>query len=1081
MFDTAQDDAHALEARPPKGECEEVYAFPATSAQQRLWFLDQMDPGAATYNIPQALRLIGPLDIGALHRALRGLVERHEALRTTFAASENGVLQIVAPTLELPLPVTDLCHLPEGTRLQAALQLAAEEARRPFDLSRGPLLRVGLLVLGPADHVLLLNIHHIVCDGWSLGVLFRELGGLYRVQCGEAPALPEPAIQQADYAVWEVERLKSPELERQLDYWRKRLAGPLPHLELPADRRPAQRTSRGHCLRLRIEPALAEQLNLLARREGVSLFMLLLAAYQLWLSRLCGQNEVLVGSPVANRDRPELEAAVGFFTSTVVLRTDLSGDPPFVELLERVKEVVYGALACQEVPLDRIVQALHPDRTVGLSPLFQAMFALQRAPDSALDLPAVQVEPLEVHSGTAKFDVLLEVQEVGQALMCLFEYSTDLFEERTARRLLGYFVTLLQGIVQGPQRRLSELPLLTETERHQLIVQGTGISLPLPQVSVADLILTQARAAPERVAVESAGRHLSYGDLDRRSAQLAARLRAAGVGPNVLVGLYLERTPELLVALLGVLRAGGAYLPLDTAHPPDRITYILEDARAPVLLTEAALREALPAVGCRLVLVEEEGPAPDTWTDAQPGELAYTIYTSGSTGRPKGVQVPGRALLNFLLSMRREPGLGPEDRVLAVTTVSFDIAALELLLPLVVGGTVLLVDRDTASDGELLRRAIEDMRPTVMQATPATWRLLLEAGWRGGLRRALCGGEALPPALAEQLLPLVDELWNMYGPTETTVWSTCCRVTDPERIGLGRPIANTRIYLLDPHRQPVPDGVRGELYIGGAGVAHGYLNQPELTAERFLPDPFSPEPGARMYRTGDLCRRHPDGRIEYLGRNDHQVKVRGFRIELAEIEAALERHEAVREAVVVVRQDAPGDQRLVAYVVYGPQGGATPSELRSFLRKDLPDYMLPHLFVEMDRLPLGPSGKVDRRALPDPFGQAQRDDGYIPPRTPTEQLIARLFAEVLGVPRVGLHDNFFNLGGHSLLSVQLVHRIERETGRRLSPRALVFQNVGQIAAECDRAPTEQDQAERRDRSLLGALRDRLFNAGGEWT
>ena len=1059
------------------GDQDEVFAFPASFAQQRLWFLDHIDPGTAVYTIPQAFHLTGPLQIALLARALQEIVRRHESLRTTFGSTEGTPLQLVTASLQLDVPTLDLRHLPAAERRAEAQRLADQYAREPFKLESGPLLRAAVIVLDADAHVLLFNVHHIVCDGWSLALLFHELSELYRAfAAGEPSPLPDIPIQYPDYTLWQKEWLKGEELDRQLGYWREKLSGELPVLELPSFRgRPPRQTFQGGYIKFHISRELTDSVAALARREGISLYMTLLGAFKVLLHRLSGQPEILVGSPIANRDRAEIESAIGFYTNTVVFRTSLEGHPTFKTVLARIKENALGVYANQDVPLDRVVDAVHPERGSSHNPLFQVMFGFQKAPEAALALPGVQVTPLLVHSGTSKFDLLMEMQEIPAGMQCFLEYSLDLFDEATAARFIEHFRTLIEGIARDPEQAIDEIPLLTEPERHQIIVDWNATKADYPESScLHDLITAQAARTPDAIAVEFEASSLTYRELDRRSDLLSRYLRTLGVGPDVVVGVYLERSLDMVVGLLGILKAGFAYLPLDPAFPSDRLAYMVSDAKAPILLTQATLVASLPLHHARVVVLDtgwdqicacasaDAGGPPEH--PAGPSSLAYMIYTSGSTGKPKGVQIPHRAIVNFLTSMSREPGFAPGGKLLAVTTLSFDIAALELYLPLIVGGTVVLASRELAADGPALVAKLSSASVTMMQATPATWRMLLEAGFeKPAALTILCGGEAWPPGLSTQLLERSTHLWNMYGPTETTVWSTCHQVTGEGTLLIGRPIANTRTYVLDARLTPVPIGVTGELYIGGDGVAGGYFERPELTAEKFIPDPFRPEPGALLYKTGDLARYLPSGHLQFLRRNDNQVKVRGFRIELGEIEAVLAQHPAIRQPVVVVREDSSGDKRIVAYVVYRPDQTPTVSELRKFVRGLLPDYMVPHLFVDLEALPLTQNGKIDRRALPDPFQQTSAPaDEYVAPRTPMEVFVADLWRELLNVERVGLRDNFFDLGGHSLLSMQATYRIEKKTGRRLNPRSMVLQNLERVAAECSDEETVSAVAKARD-------------------
>ncbi|MCG8419701.1 MAG: amino acid adenylation domain-containing protein [Proteobacteria bacterium] len=1046
---------------------QEVFAFPASFAQQRLWFVDQVAPGTATYNIPQAFRMRGPVDLGVLERNLCDIVKRHEALRTVFNAEEGELMQVVDESRQLEVARIDLSDRPEAEREAEVLRLARQDATRPFDLSDDLLLRATLITLGEHDCVLILNVHHIVCDGWSLAIFFDELSQLYRAYAaGKSSPLPDVEIQYADYAIWQREWLQGEELDKQTAFWKEAMAGELPILELPGDHtRPPQHNFRGSQLRFHLDAETTDAIVALGRARGVSLFMTLMAAFKVFLHRISGQDDILLGSPIANRDRAEIEKAIGFYTNTIVFRSDLSGSPTFEELLGRVRDRALGVLANQDIPLEKVVEAVSPDRRSGDNPLFQVMFAVQKAPESAIDIAGVSVEALEVHSATSKFDILLEMQELSRGMQCLFEYNTDIFESSTAQRLIGHLQTLITALASDPGQSIDHVPLMNETEREQVVRGWNATDAEYDrEARLHDAFVAHAAEKPDAIAVEIGTDSLTYGQLDRRSNQLANHLQGLGVKAGELVGIFVDRSLDMMVGLLGVLKSGAAYLPLDPAYPPDRIGYMLSDSKARILLTQSHLVDELPPHETTVIKLDSDWEEIQKASDqtptcpSGPTDLAYQIYTSGSTGRPKGVQIPHRAVVNFLASMAREPGLESDDKLLAVTTLSFDISVLELFLPLSVGATVIVATRDEAVDGADLMERIERSGATVMQATPATWRMLIDSGWEKGSKlKVLCGGEALPPVLAGQLIERTAALWNMYGPTETTIWSSCWQVTDPERVMIGKPIANTQIYIVDRNLQPVPIGVAGDLYIAGDGLARGYHERPELTDERFVPNPFAD--GTRMYKTGDLARYQQDGAIEYLQRSDNQVKVRGFRIELGEIESVLAQEQAISQSVVTVWDDGTGDKRLVAYTVYKDGESLTSSELRKFLRKQLPDYMVPHLFVELDAMPLTDNGKVNRRALPDPLKQdLASEEEYQPPRTDMEKQVAEIWRELLKIERVGLRDNFYDLGGHSLLSTQMTYRLEKKTGYRLGPRSVVFQNLEQIAAECDKATTTEPAA-----------------------
>ena len=1021
---------------------------PLSFAQQRLWFIEQLEPGSHAYNSPRVVRLKGPLDTAVLRRSLADIVARHEALRTSFTATAGRPIQTIAPALTLPLPIADLSGYAEDEREARTRQLAEDEIRRPFDLTRAPLLRVRLLRLGREDHVLILTMHHIVSDEWSQGVLFRELAALYQahLEGNQSPLRPLP-IQYADYALWQREWLQGNRLERELTYWRERLQGAPPVLQLPTDRpRPPVQTFRGAKQNLLLPRGLLPELRALSRSEGVTLFMTLLAAFQTLLARYTGQNDIVVGSPIAGRTRMETEGLIGFFVNTLVLRTDLSGDPTFRELLRRVREVAFGAYEHQDLPFERLVEDLQPERNLSYSALLQVLFTLQAAPAPLPRLAGLEVEPHPVERDVARFDLSLRLRVDVDGLRAQLEYNTDLFDAGTIARLLNHFRTLLEDIVADPDGRLSQLPLLTEPERYQALVEWNATEAEFPgEATIHEILEAQAARRPDAIAVAFEDETLSYGELHRRAGRLARVLRSRGVGPEVPVGLCVKRSPELLVGLLGILKAGGAYLPLDPTYPRERLELMLADAAVPVVVTQRELLAVVPAGTAEVVCVDAEAGPPAPETDAGPdhggvsaGHLAYVIYTSGTTGRPKGVQITHRAAVNLLTSLCRAPGLGPQDILLAISPLTFDVATFELLLPLLVGARVVIAPRESTMDGRLLSATMARAGATAMHATPTTWRMLVDSGWTGAPRfKAMSGGEALPASLAEELLVRCGELWDFYGPTETTILSAGGPVRPSVPLRLGNLVGNTRLYLLDRSLLPVPIGVPGELYVAGAGLARGYLGRPGLTAERFLPEPFSQIPGARMYRTGDLMRRRPDGGLEFLGRTDHQVKLRGFRIELGEVETVLTRHPAVRQALALVREDRPGDTRLVAYVL--PAAGEAPEagELRDYLRQKLPDYMVPSAMVLVSGFPHTSSGKVDRSALPAPdHPGAEALTSYVAPRGAMERLLAGIYAEVLGVDRLGAHDDFFDLGGHSLLATRIIARLEAALGIELPVRLL---------------------------------------------
>jgi len=1043
--------------------------LPLSFAQRRLWLLDQLEPHTATYNIPSWYRLKGKLNVAAFEQSLTEIVRRHEALRTCFLTVDGRPVQKIASPGPLQVSVVDLQGLPEVVREEEAARLAMLHAQQPFDLGKAPLLRASLLKLSPEEHVLLFNIHHIACDGWSLGVFEREFSVLYKafVQ-GKASPLPELPIQYADYAVWQQEWLQGKVLQTQLDYWKEKLRGSPPFLQLPTDHpRPPFQTYSGPTVSWVLSAELTEGLRTLSRREGVTLFVTLLAAFQVLLLRYTGQEDIIVGTPIANRTRAEIEGLIGVFMNTLVMRSDLSGNPSFRELLRRAQETALGAYAHQDLPFEKLVEELNPERDLSRSPLFQVLLALQNTQMQPLELSGLEPRRMLASSGTSKFDLSVYAYERPKGLSCDWEFNTDLFNADRIERMAGHLRVLLEGIAAHPEQRLSELPLLTESEKHRLLVELNRTQADVPRGKcIHDLLGEQVERTPEAVALagpsltqtSSSQVSWTYAGLDQRANELACYLRGLGVGPGVLVAVCIERTVEMVVGLLAVLKAGGAYVPLDPAYPPERLAFILEDTQLPVVLTQQSLAALLPSHQARIVClddpnlrVEIQKLAGDDFRFSRnpqdPSHLAYVLYTSGSTGKPKGVEICHRAVVNFLNSMREVPGMEAQDTLLSVTTLSFDIFGLEVWLPLITGAKVVIAPEEVARDGRELAALMRRSGATVMQATPSTWRLLLESGWEGDPHlKILCGGEAWPAQLAEQLLPRCASLWNMYGPTETTIWSAVYEVGKGKPVLIGRPIANTQFYVVDGHMQPVPLGVPGELLIGGEGLARGYLNRPELTAEKFIANPFSSEAGSRLYRTGDLVRYLADGTLEFLGRIDQQVKIRGFRIELEEIESVLRTHSGVADAVVVVREDG-GDQRLVAYVVPLRESDGRPAELRDFLKAKLPVYMVPTTYIMLEKLPLTPNGKVDRKALPlSGHTRIETESASGMPRDMLEQLLMQLWKRILGVRHVGLGDDFFDLGGHSFAAVRLFSEIERLTGKKL-PLATLFQasKLGELA------------------------------------
>jgi amino acid adenylation domain-containing protein/non-ribosomal peptide synthase protein (TIGR01720 family) len=1076
-----------LQALPREGE------IPLSFAQQRLWFLDRLEPGTPLYNLPAVVRLSGALDHAALEWSLNAVARRQEALRTVFGDVEGRAVQYILPEASYSVPVEDLSDLDPAGREQVVMRRATEEARMPFDLSRGPLVRVRLFRLGSEEHVAVLTLHHIIADGWSMGILLREFSAFYDARVnGTEPVLVELPLQYADFARWQRELMKGDTLARQLAYWKEKLAGAPPLLELPLDRpRPKVQSSSGNTLVFSLPPELTESLRAIGRQERGTLFMVLMAAFQAFLARLTGQEDISVGTPIAGRTRHEVESLIGFFVNTLVIRTDCAGDPTFRRLVQAVRATSLDAYAHQDVPFEMLVDMLEPDRDMSHTPLFQVVFALQNVPVKSRTLPGLTMTTVDAETGVAKFDLTLSMSEGDEGMSGALEYNTDLFEAATVERIAEGFTLFLQGVVRSPDSPISLVGILPEEQRRTLLEVWNGsTSSCRREPSIPERFERQVALTPDRPALVCEGRSISYRELNERANRLARRLRLLGVGPEVFVGIYLDRSPELVVAILATLKAGGAYLPLDPVYPPERISYMLNDARSPVLLTMVGMREKLAALDATAVCLDadEEQFASLSCENLpyalRPENLAYLIYTSGSTGKPKGVMVSHGNVVRLMESTDAWYRFSKEDVWTLFHSSAFDFSVWELWGSLLFGGKLVVVPYLTSRSPEAFYRLLCSEGVTVLNQTPSAFRQLIRAEESAGaseqlrLRLVIFGGEALE---LQSLRPWFErhgdvnpQLVNMYGITETTVHVTYrpLRLSDlstaPGSV-IGARIPDLTVYVLDRHLCPTPVGVRGELYVGGAGVARGYLDRPSLTAERFIPDPFSREPGSRLYRTGDVGRYLADGDIEYLGRMDHQVKIRGFRIELGEIESVIVQHPAVQEAHVMVREDTPGNKRLVAYVVAEAMARPTVNELRSFVQVHIPDYMVPAAFVFLAALPLTPNGKVDWRSLPSP--EADRPDlgaSYVAPRTPDEELIARVWGGLLGLERVGIHDNFFEAGGDSILSIQAIARL-RQSGMEVSPRQLFEYPTVAGLAEVARQGASRDAIPQEETGTDGPL------------
>jgi amino acid adenylation domain-containing protein len=1060
-------------------------------AQERLWFLDELEPHNPFYNIPVAVRITGPLNVAAIDQSINEIIRRHEVLRTTCSTIDGNPVQVIAPDASFALPVVDLRDLPNPEREDKARELATQEARKPFDLAHGPLFRATLLWLGEEDYVLLLITHHFVADGWSMGVLHREISALYETfSTGRPSPLPELPIQYADFGHWQRQVLQGQMLETQRAYWKKQLADAPSATELPTDRqRPSVQTYCGATQSFSLPTTLSEAIKALSRRQGVTLFMTLLAAFQTLLHRYTGQEDIVVGTAVSNRNRIETEGLIGPFANNLALRTDLSGSPSFRELLGRVREVAVGAYAHQDLPWEKLIEELRPERDLSRNQLFQILFVFhEHSLEQNLKLPGLSVRDFRIELGTARFDLSLGMTSEKNRLSGCVEYNTDLFDPSTITRFLAHFQVLLEAVALDPDQPISTVPLLTEAERHQLLVAWNDTHGDYPKAScLHQLFEEQVTRTPEATAAIFGDQLLTYRKLNACANQLANHLRTLGVGPEVLVGICVERSLEMVVGLLGILKAGGAFVPLDPVSPKERLTVILEDSRLPVLLTQDRLAESFAENGPHIIRLDTDcdmigrESLENLSIRATPENLAYVTYTSGSTGKPKGVMIENRSVVNVLTSFIKSYGLSAADRILQQTSISFDVSVNEIFPVLCVGGALVLPDKDDVADFERLTRIISKHRVTIIGAAPSLLAALNAENYDlSTLRLILSGGEALSYSDVDRLLK-ATMVTNGYGPTETTICALSYDL-DPQGLGkdattipIGKPLMNYRVYVLDKNLESMPVGCPGELCISGVGLARGYLNAPELTAESFVPSPFIP--GERLYRTGDLARWLPDGNVEFLGRIDDQVKIRGIRIEPAEIEAALDAHEAVRKTVVMAWEDRRGDKRLVAYVVLDHESSPTINELRGFMKQKLPGYMVPSAFVFLDALPLTPSGKVDRQALPAPdLDRPRLEETFVAPRTFLETLIAEIWQDVLGVDRVGRYDNFFDLGGHSLLSMQVVARLEKKLGLRVNPGELIFQTLAQLASSCSERLDSVPQMEPTTavQKLRTALRNTLF-------
>lgn len=1100
---------------------QDIFAFPASYAQQGLWFIHQINQHSTAYNLFSMLCINTRLNIKAFEMSLNAIIQRHEALRTVFVAYDGQPMQVIIPHLHVPLVVKDLEYLPEFQRLDQMLRLANAEVQLPFDLTYGPLLRTTLFRFGPEQYLLLLTIHHIIFDGWSVHVFFRELAANYQNLANNQPVtLPRLPVQYLDFAVWQREWLQGERLEEQMAYWKKKLEDAPTSLELPTDRpRPPVPTFQGSMHLFTLPRPLTDSLKALSRQERVSLFTTLVASFQTLLYRYTGQDDLLLGTDTADRSQAETEDLIGFFVNVLVLRGNLSGNPTFRELLGRVREVILEAYAHQDLPIELLARELRPNRSQGQNPFFQVLLSLDV---SSPDLPSNWVmAPLELQTGSARFDLSLDIQERPEGLVTYMEYNTDLFDEATIVRMTGHWQRLLEGIVADPTQRLADLPLLSDTEWQQQVVTWNTTATDFPRHQCfPQLFEAQVQRTPGAVAVVFQHEQLTYHQLNQRANHLARYLHGRGVGPDTIVPLLAERSSVFLTVILAIMKTGAAYLPLDPRHPPARLRQVLEHcgshfvlaAKGFALILSQVLSPGQAETHLSILYLEDllsdvtqaipghsqEPPLQYTGTDlaqdnlpamSTSGNLAYVIYTSGSTGMPKGVMIEHKGMLNHLYAKVSALQLSANDRVAQTASQCFDISVWQFLAVLLVGGHVHIFPDSVAHDPNLLLKEVDQHGISILETVPSLLRVMLESVENGTdrypclekLRWLIPTGEALPPAFCKRWLTAYPHipLLNAYGPTECSDDVTHFPIYQPlaERqvhTPIGRPVQNMRLYILDQQLRPLPVGVNGELYVGGMGVGRGYLYDPQRTAEVFVPDPFSEEAGQRLYKTGDLVRYLPDGTIEFLGRIDHQVKIRGYRIELGEIEAVLRQHRSIQDVVVIDREDTPGNKSLVAYVA--PSTSVTISDLRNYLKERLPDYMVPAAFVLLETLPLTANGKVDRRKLPMPeYDRFEQNEAFVAPTSLVHQQIIQIWEELLEVRPIGIRDNFFELGGHSLLAVRLLDHIEQKFGKKLSSTILLADLTVEVLANALTQPDEISQPGHQQKRSF-SKRETLFSS-----
>jgi amino acid adenylation domain-containing protein len=1058
--------------------------IPLSFAQQRLWFLSQLEPNSSAYNIPAAVRLTGKLNVAALSKSINEIIRRHEILRTTFTVVDGEAIQVIGKGENFTFPVIDLQGLAKDKKQEEVQNIVVLEAQKPFDLEQDLLIRASLIQLSETDHVILLTMHHIVSDGWSTGIFIKELTALYTAfSQGQPSPLSELSIQYADFVIWQRKWLQGEVLQTQLDYWKQQLGGNLPILELPTDKpRPAIQSNNGATQSFRLSKSLTEKLKDLSKQEEVTLFMTLLAAFKVLLYRYTQQEDIIVGTPIANRNRAEIEGLIGFFVNTLVLRTNLGNNPIFREFLQQVREVTLDAYANQDLPFERLVEELQIKRDLTHNPLFQVMFILQNAPTEVIELPELHLEILKAEKNTANFDLTLSLTETEAGLKGDLEYNTDMFNADRITRILGHFQVLLEGITTNPEYSLSTLPFLTQQEQNQLLIEWNNTETDYPQDQcIHQLFEAQVEKTPDAIAVVFEEQQLTYRELNDKANQLAHYLQKLGVDPEVLVGICVERSLEMVIGFLGILKAGGAYLPLDPAYPQERITFMLADAQVSVVLTQQRLIAELPANFAQIIcldhLITQESKE-NLSTEVRPENLAYVIYTSGSTGQSKGVMIQHSSLVNAYFAWDTKYQLRTNATShLQMASFSFDVFSGDLIRALCSGGKLVLCPRNYLLSSEQLYELMQKEKIDCAEFVPAVLRNLIQYLENSQqrldfMRLLICGSDSWSGSEYLKFFQFCSSqtrLINSYGLTEATIDSSYFetksqKISAEQIVPIGQPFPNTKFYILDQYLQPIPIGVAGELYIGGFNLARGYRHRPELTAEKFIPNPFSHNPGEHLYKTGDLVRYLLDGNIEFLQRIDNQVKIRGFRIEIGEIEAAINQNPEIRETVVIVREDKQDDKRLVAYVI--PQStDISVLELRNFLKAKLPDYMIPSAFVVLEKIPLTPNGKIDRRALPVPDTIQQPEENTSLNLTPVQEMLAGIWADILGIKQVGIHDNFFELGGHSLLATRVIYQICKAFKLYLPLRCLF------------ESPTVAELAQEIEKNTKAELKVKLPNIG----